>query len=256
MDTLKKNYNSENFILLGRPYEQKETIELIVSIYKNNHPDFFEGERNSFIFELRYTEPFEKQFAELKRLQGLAAKYAGRRNEFQGYIIINLSSYLNHCDEHYFKLILYFLMDMNETWKYIFLIDNKNEKSARELVSKLLELFIIDNIPCKVIEERKEKNMIKIVHSICKAKGMRCTDSVIFFFVDLLCHHFSEEAVSQLITIISWNSNECVNMKLIDKLVSNPNSMIRYMLNKRELDELNQVIESNKEKEKYEETRS
>lgn len=45
-------------------------------------------------------------------------------------------------------------------------------------------------------------------------------------------------------------------MKLIDKLVSNPNSMIRYMLNKRELDELNQVIESNKEKEKYEETRS
>lgn len=60
MDTLKKNYNSENFILLGRPYEQKETIELIVSIYKNNHPDFFESERNSFIFELRYIEPFEK----------------------------------------------------------------------------------------------------------------------------------------------------------------------------------------------------
>lgn len=227
-----------------------------MSIYKNNHPDFFEGERNSFIFELRYTEPFEKQFAELQRLQGLAAKYAGRRNEFQGYIIINLSSYLNHCDDHYFKLILYFLMDMNETWKYIFLIDNKNEKSARELVSKLLELFIIDNIPCKVIEERKEKNMKKIVHSICEAKGMRCTDSVIFFFIDLLCHHFSEEAVSQLITIISWNSNKCVNMRLIDKLVSNPNSMIRYMLNKRELDELNQVIESNKEKEKYEETRS
>lgn len=95
MDTLKKNYNSENFILLGRPYEQKETIELIVSIYKNNHPDFFEGERKSFIFELRYTEPFEKNFTELKRLQGLAAEYAGHRNEFQGYIIINLNSYLN-----------------------------------------------------------------------------------------------------------------------------------------------------------------
>lgn len=60
MDTLKKNYNSENFILLGRTYEQEETIDFIVSIYKNNHPDFFEGEWNSFIFELRYTEPFEK----------------------------------------------------------------------------------------------------------------------------------------------------------------------------------------------------
>lgn len=36
-----------------------------------------------------------KKITELKRLQGLAAKYAGRRNEFQGYIIINLSNYLN-----------------------------------------------------------------------------------------------------------------------------------------------------------------
>ena len=98
--------------------------------------------------------------------------------------------------------------------------------------------------------------MIKIVHSICEEKGMRCTDSVIFFFIDLLCHHFSEEAVSQLITIISWSSNERVDMKLIDKLVSDPNSMICYSLSKKELDELNQIIESNKEKEKYEETRS
>ena len=41
MDTLKKNYNSENFILLCRTYEQEETIDFIVSIYKNNHPEFF-----------------------------------------------------------------------------------------------------------------------------------------------------------------------------------------------------------------------
>lgn len=50
MDTLKKNYNSENFILLGRPYEQKETVELIVSIYKNNHPDFLKvNETHSYL---------------------------------------------------------------------------------------------------------------------------------------------------------------------------------------------------------------
>ena len=47
----------------------------------------------------------KKNFTELKRLQGLAAKYAGRRNEFQGYIIINFNSYLNHFDDCYFKLL-------------------------------------------------------------------------------------------------------------------------------------------------------
>ncbi len=41
MNALKRNFNSENFILLGSPYEQEETIEFIVSINKNNHSDFF-----------------------------------------------------------------------------------------------------------------------------------------------------------------------------------------------------------------------
>lgn len=41
MNALKRNFNSENFILLGIPYEQEETIEFIVSINKNNHSDFF-----------------------------------------------------------------------------------------------------------------------------------------------------------------------------------------------------------------------
>ncbi|WP_270397396.1 hypothetical protein [Catenibacterium mitsuokai] len=50
MDTLKKNYNSENFILLCRTYEQEETIDFIVSIYKNNHLDFLKvNETHSYL---------------------------------------------------------------------------------------------------------------------------------------------------------------------------------------------------------------
>lgn len=256
MSTSRKNYYSENYVLLGEPYEQQESIQCIVNEYKDKHSDFFEGERDSFVFELRYTEPFEKQFTELKRLQGLAAECAGRRNEFKGYIIINLSSYLSHTNDHYFKIILYFLLDMNDRWKYIFLIDNKNQKSVNELVSKVLHFFVSDNISCKVIEERKEKEKIKIINSICETKGISCSDDVKNLFVELLNHDFKEEIVSQLITSISWYSHKCINMELIDRLISDPDSLIHYMLSKNEIDKLCHLFELRKEEEKHEEARS
>lgn len=256
MSTSRKNYYSENYVLLGKPYEQQESIQCIVDEYKDKHSDFFEGERDSFVFELRYTEPFEKQFTELKRLQGLAAEYAGRRNEFKGYIIINLSSYLSHANDHYFKIILYFLLDMNDTWKYIFLIDNKNQKLANELVNKVLHFFVSDSIPCKVVEERKEKEKIKIVNSICAAIGISCSDDVKSLFVELLNLDFKEEVVSQLITSISWYSHNCIKMELIDRLISDPDSLIHYMLSKNEIDKLCHLFELRKEEEKHEEARS
>lgn len=40
MSTSRKNYYSENYILLGRPYEQQESIQCIVDEYKDKHSDF------------------------------------------------------------------------------------------------------------------------------------------------------------------------------------------------------------------------
>ena len=48
---------------------------------------------------------------------------------------------------------------MNDTWKYIFLIDNKNQKLANELVNKVLHFFVSDSIPCKVVEEKKKRKL-------------------------------------------------------------------------------------------------
>lgn len=68
-----------------------------ISAIKISHPERFEGVKDYFTFDLRYTAPFNK-FLELKRLQGTAAQAAGRRSEFCGYIIMDLSSWLNHQD--------------------------------------------------------------------------------------------------------------------------------------------------------------
>ena len=82
------NNYPENCIFLGNPDTQAADAKLLISQMKVLCPEKFEGNRDSFSFELRYTAPFDKGFNELKRLQGTAAEAAGRRNEFKGYIVI------------------------------------------------------------------------------------------------------------------------------------------------------------------------
>ena len=96
------SFISENYILLGTPLTRQSDIESIIHNAKIQHPEQFAGKKDFFAFELRYTESFDKNFTELKRLQGTAAEAAGRRDEFRGYIGINLSSYLNHHEEVHF----------------------------------------------------------------------------------------------------------------------------------------------------------
>lgn len=104
----------ENYILLGSSDAQKAHADIIISEMKNSHPEKFEGNKDSFSFELRYAAPFDKGFQELKRLQGAAAEAAGRRNEFKGYIVIDMNSWLAHHDEEYLNKALLFLIDMSE----------------------------------------------------------------------------------------------------------------------------------------------
>ena len=80
------SFISENYILLGTPLTRQSDIESIIHNAKIQHPEQFAGKKDFFAFELRYTESFDKNFTELKRLQGTAAEAAGRRDEFRGYI--------------------------------------------------------------------------------------------------------------------------------------------------------------------------
>ena len=76
----------ENIILLGNYDSQTSYMHSVIAEEKAYHPEKFEGNSDWFDFELRYIAPFDKNFCELKRLQGTAAEVAGRRAEFKGYI--------------------------------------------------------------------------------------------------------------------------------------------------------------------------
>lgn len=99
---------SENYIFLGVVSHLVADADNIISKMKISNPEKFEGNRDYFSFEFRYTAPFDKDFHELKRLQGTASEVAGRRNEFKGYIVIDMSNWLTHHDEDYLNKALLF----------------------------------------------------------------------------------------------------------------------------------------------------
>lgn len=237
----------ENYILLGGSDAQKAYADVIISEIKTSRPEKFEGNKDSFSFELRYAAPFDKGFHELKRLQGTAAEAAGRRNEFKGYIVIDMNSWLTHHDEEYLNKALLFLIDMSEYWNYIFLVDNQNAKAARELVGKVLSVFYRDNIPCMVKKEKVQASVKACVSAICKAQGVMCSPPVKEFFQELLEQGFNENVVAALLSEMAWSSGKKLSMNSITNFMSTQESVIRYMLAQKEYNRFLTIIEKRKE---------
>lgn len=241
------NSYPENYIFLGAPGTQVADVDVLVSEMKASHPEKFEGNQDSFSFELRYTAPFDKGFHELKRLQGTAAEAAGRRNEFKGYIVMNMSDWLTHHDEEYLDKALLFLIDMSDYWKYIFLIDNQNAKAARELVGKILSVLFRDHIPCRVKEQTEKCSCKERVSTLCKAQGVICSPPVKEFFQELLEQDFSENIVAALLSEMSWNTGKNPSIDTLVELTTNQESVVRYMLTQKEYNRFLTIIEEQKE---------
>lgn len=241
----KSGFYPQNFILLGSPEYQREKAEQIVKEAKKLFPEQFCGKRDSFPFELRYTPPFDKAFAELKRLQGTAAEEAGFRDEYRGYIVIDLSAYIKHEAEDYFELSIKFLYDMSDCWKYIFLIDNSSERAALELVSKVLH--ILDDVFYRVIELKPDDIPAKsrLVNEMCKKCGVICSESVRVFFKELLEHReYSSQLVFTIIRelAVKFGAGKIVNMQTVNAYFNNTTPVVRYMLEPKLYDKLIDVM--------------
>ena len=87
-------------------------------------PASFNGDKPYFRFILRYCPPYEQdRFRELKRLQEVARSHTRFKDEYRGYIVIDLSEWKNHLDEELFAdVTMSFLSDMSACWKYLFVM--------------------------------------------------------------------------------------------------------------------------------------
>ena len=232
----------ENYILLGNPQIRKADADALILEAKSCHPEKFEGNEDSFSFELRYSAPFDKGFFELKRLQGTAAEIAGRRSNFKGYIVLDLSRWLAHHNEDYLNRSLLFLVDMSDYWKYIFLVDDKNSKAAQELVGKVLAVFFCEHIPCMVKEATTKCSQKARINALCKEQEIICSPSVLELLQKLMAQKFSENIVSALLCEVSCNSGKRISMNMLADFMADRNPAIRYMLTQKEFDRFMNIV--------------
>mgnify|MGYP004543788143 FL=1 len=237
----------ENFILPGDPLLCRSDADAVISTAKARCPEWFEGKEDAFFFELRYAAPFEKNFMELKRLQGTAAESAGRRDEFKGYIVIDLSSWLTHHNEEYLRKTLLFLVDMSDVWKYVFLVNDRTEKAAKELIGKLLTVFFRDRIACGIREAGTALSGKERVDAICEEWDAVCSRPVKELLQELLRQGFSESIVSALVSELSCRSGGKIGISALSGFSAEETPVFRYMLAQKEYDKLVDIIARRKE---------
>lgn len=120
----KNRFYPQNFIMKKNGMTNS-VIESLSHEAADLVPDFFDAETHCFPFVLRYQPPYNT-LTELRRLQTEAIKHIRFKDEYHGFIAVDISEWQNHFNEEFFTAILAFLNEMSEDWKYIFLTDNEN----------------------------------------------------------------------------------------------------------------------------------
>lgn len=119
-------------------------------------PECFDAETRYFIFKFHYHPPYTKisEFPEMKRLQTEAISKTRFKEEYNGFIAIDISEWVGHSDEEHFENCLMFLKHMCGHWKYVFFTSGKfNEYELSETLKRLKEYIWLIEINNEGFEE-------------------------------------------------------------------------------------------------------
>jgi hypothetical protein len=114
-------------------------------------PDSFDAEVNYFIFKFNYYPPYVKasEFPEMRNLQIEAITNTRFKDEYNGYIGIDISEWIDHMDEEHFQNCLLFLKSMTEHWKYIFFTQQKLCKNSIEKpITEIQKYIFLHELSC------------------------------------------------------------------------------------------------------------
>lgn len=244
---MKHTVHPENYILIGEiEYLKEKAIEIVREEAVGCHTKY-EGDNPFFFFELRYYPPFAKEFKELKRLQGIAAKTAGRRDQFRGYVVIDLSAYLTHEKEHFFDMTMYFLADMGDFWRYVFLVDNANDKAAKAMVSRMLSI-LLRQLSCEVWEVDAITSRRKLIETICKEQGVECSASLNKLLQEVLdIDKVDVGIVAALLRNASASLGSRIERRELSSFFKSEDNLIKYMLSEKQYSRLMSILERSNE---------
>ena len=207
----------QNFFIMTNAYTDIDSIIKEISEKASAiAPECFDAETKYFIYKLQYQPPYVKipEFLEIKNLQIEAISKTRFKDEYNGYIGIDISEWIGHSEEEHFMNCILSLRKMSPHWKYVFFADESlnNEDIKKtvdfiksEIWTKELEIDFFSNskITDRLSEEMKEKHNIK--KAFFENKILKATNS-------RECYVFTGE---DRLNIILYKPEEMFDLKTI-----------------------------------------
>ncbi|MDY5001845.1 MAG: hypothetical protein SO122_05230 [Eubacteriales bacterium] len=228
-----------NYLLVNACTSEK--LQGIADEAREALPDCFDGECPVFRFCFRYYAPYEKAFNELRRIRFEARNHTRFKEEYNGYIAVDVSEWIGHEEEFYFDIFLKFLSDQKDHWRYIFYTEDTCVRETRKLAELLFGYFTVVPIvnepalePGSSIKEAlKEKDILisnetsVLLEELCERRFMN-RDTIIGMLEDIR---------------LSTNRHMIPNSVVTDYLKSG-DGIHRLLLTDRQCAELDELIES------------
>ena len=93
-----------------------------------------------------------------------------------------------------------------------------NMKASRELTGKILEIFFLNHIICKVKECSSGSSVKSLANTVCKELGVICASSVKETIEEMLPQGFDKTIVSALLSEVSWYQGKKIGSTSIQQI--------------------------------------
>lgn len=210
-------------------------------------PECFDADTRYFVFKFRYHPPYTKisEFPEMKRLQTEAILKTRFKEEYNGFIAIDISEWVGHSNEEHFEICLMFLKHMCEHWKYVFFTsEDFSEYELSEILKKLKEYIWLIEINDECFENSE------FSHSLCEEMSNKYKITFSSSTQSLLKAIFSErkgsdsEIVANMAQDMSiyFNGIKQVGNNSVSEYLSNKLTYGHFIMSKKEMSLLNSYI--------------
>lgn len=187
----------------------------------------FEGEEKGLFHKITYTPPY-KEFSEIKKLIMNVNSIKGMRKDFSGIIMLDITEMIGHEEDDHFIVLLKFLFDKNNKWKYIFVIDNLTDENRKlRLYKKILGV-----LRCALIKQYIEHDLIlSVMEEVSENESIVISDEARVLFCEhfVKCHSGLQQIENTILDVCALLNTKNIGRKELEAYFECPSCL--YMSN-------------------------
>lgn len=179
----KKGDPVKNFILISNNSDKITQITReIVKEARDSYPEEFSCRCDFFNYKMTRSRSDNFSLEEMRELYKTATDTSVKGYEYKGYIIADITSFVNHTGDNRLYEMLMVFNAFNKDWKYIFIINSTDKNDALQLAEKIKSIIVFRETD-QVVSMINNKRYVKKYFT---DTGINCSESFVDFWECML----------------------------------------------------------------------